>query len=131
MGRGSIIYVMKFLCLIYLNEAEMAALPPAEMNALNEQHLDLNDRLRASGHFIEAEALEPAAAATCLRLRRGRVTVTDGPYAETKELVAGFYLIEAEDRAEAIRIAAQFPSAPLATVEIRPVRQLIVPGRSP
>lgn len=122
---------MKFLCLIYLNEQEMAALPAVEMNALNEQHLDLNDRLRASGHFIEAEALEPAAAATCLRLRHGRISITDGPYAESKELVAGFYLIEAEDREEAIRIAAQFPSAPLATVEIRPVRQLIVPGRSP
>jgi hypothetical protein len=120
---------MRYLCLIYLNEDEMDALPPAEVNRLNEQHLALNDRLRQSGHFIEAEALEPAAAASCIRLRGGKVTVTDGPFAETKELVAGFYLIEAGDREEATRIALQFPSAPLATIEIRPVRQLIVEGR--
>jgi hypothetical protein len=120
---------MKYLCLIYLDEARMAALPTAEMNALNAGHLDLNDSLRASGHFIEAEALEPARAAATLRVRQGKATVTDGPFAESKEMVAGFYLIEARDREEAIRIASRFPSAPLATIEVWPTRQLVVDGR--
>jgi hypothetical protein len=120
---------VKFLCLIYLNEQEMDALPPGEMDALNRGHLDLNDRLRARGNFIEADALEPARAGAWLRLRKGKLAVTDGPFTETKELVAGFYLIDARDMPEAVEIAAQFPSAPHATIEIRPTRQLVVEGR--
>jgi hypothetical protein len=122
---------MKYLCLIYLNEQEMDALPAAEMNSLNARHLDLNDDLRASGHFIEAEALEPAATTACIRVRNGKAAVTDGPFAESKEMVAGFYLIEARDMPEAIQIAARFPSAPHGRVEVRPTRQLIVEGRGP
>ncbi|MGH7712277.1 MAG: YciI family protein, partial [Gemmatimonadaceae bacterium] len=85
-----------------------------------------NDSLRASGHFIEAEALEPAAATACVRGRRGQTQVTDGPFTEAKELVAGFYLIEARDLDEAVDIASRIPSAPLATIEVRPTRQLDV-----
>jgi hypothetical protein len=121
---------MRYLCLIYLNEKEMDALPAAEMDRLNAAHLDLNEALRKSGHFIEAEALEPAAATACVRIRNGKTAVTDGPFAETKEQVAGFYLIEARDLNEAIQVAAKFPSAPLATVEVRAVRPLVVEGRS-
>jgi hypothetical protein len=117
---------MKFLCLIYLDEEKMNALPPAEMSSLNARHLALNDDLRQSGHFVEAEALEPAATTARLRVRSGKTSVLDGPFAETKELVAGFYLIEARDRAEAIGIASRFPSAPLGTIEVHPTRQLIV-----
>ena len=117
---------MKYLCLIYLDEKQMDAMPEADMNALNARHLDLNDRLRQSGHFIEAEALEPAAATACVRVREGKTTVTDGPFAETKELVAGFYLIEARHLSEAVQIASRIPSAPLGTVEVRPARQLVV-----
>jgi len=120
---------MKYLCLIYLNESQMDALPAGEMNTLNVKHLELNDRLRVSGHFIEAEALQPSGEAACVRVRQGKVSVTDGPFAETKELVAGFYLIEARDLKEAVEIAARFPSAPLGTVEVRATRQLIVDGR--
>jgi hypothetical protein len=122
---------MKYLFLIYLDEKEMEAMPAGDMDALNARHLDLNDRLRESGHFIEAEALEPAGTAACVRVRRGKVSVTDGPFTETKELVAGFYLIDARDREEAIQIAAKIPSAPLGTVEVRAARQLIVEGRQP
>jgi hypothetical protein len=119
---------MKYLCLIYLDEAEMEALPAQEMDALNAGHLDLNDELRRSGHFIEAEALQPYR--ETVRLRQGkRVTVTDGPFAETKELVAGFYLLEARDIDEAAEIAARFPGGRHGTVEVRPCRELIVPGR--
>ncbi|HYC36104.1 MAG TPA: YciI family protein [Usitatibacter sp.] len=119
---------MRYLCLIYLDEGMLAAMPQKEMDALNQRHLDLNDELVQAGHFIEAEALTPAASSTCLRVRNGRVGVTDGPYAETKEMVAGFYLIEARDLNEAIQVASRLPSAPLGTVEVRPCRDLEVNG---
>lgn len=119
---------MRYLCLIYLDEAEMAALPAGEMDALNAGHLDLNDELRRTGHFIEAEALRPSGEA--VHLRRGkRAAVTDGPFTESKELVAGFYLLEARDIDEAAEIASRFPGGRHGTVEVRPCRELIVPGR--
>ena len=117
---------MRYLCLIYLNEDEMNALPAEEMRRLNVGHLELNERLRASGHLVEAEALDPAATAVTVRPRRERTTVIDGPFTEAKELVAGFYLIEAADMSEAIGIAAQFPGAQHGAVEIRRVRPLPV-----
>jgi hypothetical protein len=120
---------MRYLCLIYLDEQQMDAMPAREMDALNTRHLDFNDDLRRSGHFVEAEALEPVRRAAALRLRQGRPTITDGPFTEAKEVVAGFYLIEARDRDEALQIAARIPSAPLATIEVWPTRQLIVEGR--
>jgi len=119
---------MRYLCLIHLDESELAAMPEKEMNALNARHLEFNDRLLDSGHFIEAEALQPAAATTCVRVRNGKATLTDGPYAETKEMVAGFYVIEARDLNEAIQVASRIPSASLGTVEVRPCRDLEVDG---
>lgn len=122
---------MKYLCLIYLDEKRMDAMSAGDMSALNAEHLDLNDGLRKSGHFVEAEALAPASATACVRVRHGKVSVTDGPFAESKELVAGFYLIEAHDLSEAVEVAARIPSAPLGTVEVRPTRQLVVDGTHP
>ena len=119
---------MKYLCLIYLDEKQLAAIPEAEMDKLNRRHLELNQDLLKSGHFIEAEALEPSGASTCIRIRNGRTTLTDGPYAETKEMVAGFYFIEARDLNEAIQVASRFPSAPMGTIEVRPCRNLVVDG---
>ena len=119
---------MRYLCLIYLDEKQLAAMPQAEMDALNERHLALNEDLLKSGHFVEAEALTPGSSATCIRVRNGRTAVTDGPYAETKEMVAGFYLVEARDLNEAISVAARLPAAPLGTVEVRPCRDLEVGG---
>jgi hypothetical protein len=119
---------MRYLCLIYIDEKRLAAVPVDEMDALNRRHLDLNEELLASGHFIEAEALTPAASATCVRPRNGRHTVTDGPYAETKEMVAGFYLVEARDLNEAIQVAARLPGGELGVVEVRPCRDLEVGG---
>jgi hypothetical protein len=119
---------MKFLCLIHLNEKELDAMPADEMNSLNARHLEFNSGLRKSGHFIEAEALEPAAATARVRVRKGKTSVTDGPFAETKEIVAGFYLIEARDLREATEIASRIPSATLGTVEVRETRKLIVDG---
>jgi hypothetical protein len=119
---------MRYLCLIYHDERELGALPESEMSALNARHLAFNEEILSSGHFIEAEALQPAAAATCLRVRNGKVSLTDGPYMETKEMVAGFYLIEARDLNEAIAVASKLPSAPLGTIEVRPCRDLEVHG---
>jgi len=114
--------------MIYLNEKEMAAMPATDMNSLNARHLDFNNGLRKSGNWIEAEALEPAGTAACVRVRKGKVSVTDGPFAEAKEHIGGFYLIEAPDLTEAARIASKIPSAALGTVEVRPTRKLIVDG---
>ena len=119
---------MRYLCLIYLNEKELAAMPQKDMDELNRRHLELNEDLLGSGHFIEAEALTPGASATCVRVRNGRKTMTDGPYAETKEMVAGFYVIEARDLNEAIAVAARLPAAPLGVVEVRPCRDLEIDG---
>jgi hypothetical protein len=106
----------------------LAALPRERLEELNRGHLELNEDLLASGHFIEAEALAPGANAVCIRSRNGRAGVTDGPYAETKEMVAGFYLIEARDLNEAIQVASRFPGGRLGTVEVRPCRDLEVDG---
>src|SRR5258708_40303562 len=76
---------MRYLCLIYLDEKELAAMPEGQVNTLNARHLEFNDGLLASGQFIEAEALETGSATTCLRVRQGKSAFTDGPYAETKE----------------------------------------------
>jgi hypothetical protein len=119
---------MRYLCLIHHDESRLAAMPPRDMDALNAEHLAFNDALLESGHFIEAEALQPAAAATCVRVRNGKPVLTDGPFAETKEMVSGFYLIEARDLNEAIQVAARIPSISLGTVEIRPCRDLEVDG---
>jgi hypothetical protein len=117
---------MKYLCLIHLDEEKMDAMPDKEMRELNAKHLAFNEGLRKSGHFVEADALEPGRTTSTIRVRQGKTSVTDGPFAESKELVAGFYLIEARDQAEAVEIASRIPSAPLGTIEVRPTRQLIV-----
>ena len=119
---------MRYLCLIYLDERQFETVSEAEGNALNARHLELNEQLLKSGHFIEAEALGPASETTCVRIRNKKVTLTDGPFMETKELVAGFYLVEARDLNEAVNIAARIPSAPMGTIEVRPCRDLIVDG---
>ena len=120
---------MKYLCLIYLDEEQLNAMPAKEMSDLNAEHLDLNDGLRDSGHFLTAEALEPAKASACVRVRGGKASVIDGPFTESKELVAGFYLLEAADMKEALDLAARIPAARIGTVEVRPARQLVVEGR--
>lgn len=119
---------MRYLCLIYLDEKELATMTEAQMSALNARHLAFNEEILKSGQFIEAEALQPAAASTCLKVRNGKVGLTDGPYMETKEMVAGFYFIEARDLNEAIQVASKIPSAPLGTIEVRPCRDLEVDG---
>ena len=121
---------MKYLCLIHLDEQQLAAIPPAEVSTLNAAHWDVNDRFRTTSNFIVAEALEPSTNSKCVRVRNGKATITDGPFIESKEMIAGFYLLEAETLEEATRLASQIPSVGLGTIEVRPCRQLIVEGRA-
>ncbi len=119
---------MRYLCLIYLDEERLGSMAGAEVNALNARHLEFNKGLLSDGRFVEAEALEPVRTTALVRVRNGRASVTDGPYAETKEQVAGFYFIEARDFNEAIEVAARIPAASLGAVEVRPCRDLVVDG---
>ncbi len=108
---------MKYLCLVYLEEEKLRAVPDSEC-------LDCGNGLRASGVLVAAEALRPVDTATTVRVRNGKVAITDGPFAETKEQLAGFYLIDAADLDQAIQIAAKIPPAREGSIEIRPVREL-------
>lgn len=115
---------MKYLCLIYYDEATLDAMPAAEFDALVNSALAYDEQMRASGHYIASDALEPVKSAITLRVRGERVSVTDGPFAETKEQLGGFVLIEARDLDDAIRIASRIPPARLGCVELRPVKTL-------
>jgi hypothetical protein len=108
---------MKYLCLVYLEDEKLRAVPDRECQ-------NCGDGLRASGVLWAAEALKPIETATTVRVRNGKVMVTDGPFAETKEQLAGFYLIDAADLDEAIEVASKIPPAREGSIEVRPVREL-------
>lgn len=112
---------MKYVCLIYDAEQELARMSPAETDAFMGEYFALSDDLARSGHLRGGEELQPVATATSIRLRNGRITTTDGPFAETREQLGGFFLIEAQDLNEAIAIASRIPSVRTGTVEVRPV----------
>jgi hypothetical protein len=112
---------MKYLCLIYAEEREMYARPAAELEAIAGECVDFDARLKQHGQFVGCERLQPVRTAATVRLRDGKASVTDGPFAETKEQLAGFYLVDARDLNEAIRIASGIPPARLGCVEVRPV----------
>ena len=108
---------MKYLCLVYGGEQEIAGMSDNEC-------LDWSDTLRKSGRHLAAEALEPVRTARTVRVRNGKTSVTDGPFTETKEFLAGFYLVDAASLDEAIEIAAKIPPARVGSIEVRPVREL-------
>ena len=108
---------MKYLCLVYLDEKRLGELPDEECVAFDTE-------IRESGHCIASEALQPVHTATTVRMRNGQLSVTDGPFAETKEQLAGFYMIEAKDLNEAIQIASRIPPARVGSIEVRPVRPI-------
>ena len=115
---------MRYLCLVHGDPAVWSRMSKMESAAFDDEHLAYDDTLKAGGHLVANNALEPAENATIVRVRDGRVSTTDGPFAETKEQVGGFILIEARDLNEAIRLAAGIPSARLGSVEVRAVRYL-------
>ncbi|HEX6057455.1 MAG TPA: YciI family protein [Gemmatimonadaceae bacterium] len=112
---------MKYLCLIYDDEKKVAGMPQSESDAFMGEYFAFTEDIRKSGHYIAGEALHPVETATTVRLRNGRLSTTDGPFAETKEQLGGFYLIEAADLNDAIRVAAKIPSARIGSIEVRPV----------
>ena len=108
---------MKYLCLVYLDENRLHELP-------DEDCVEYDASIRESGHCIASEALQSVQTATTVRVRNGKMSITDGPFAETKEQLAGFYMIEARDLNEAIQIASKIPPARVGSVEVRPVRPI-------
>jgi len=108
---------LKYLCLVYGDEKEIGAMTDDECMAYDQS-------LRTAGQCIASEALQPVRTAATVRVRNGKVSVRDGPFAETKECLAGFYLIEAVNLEDAIQIAAKMPPAQVGSVEVRPIREL-------
>jgi hypothetical protein len=116
---------MKYMLLVYHNEEQFAALGETTHTAMLEESIRLAHRVRSRGQYLAAP-LQPTSTATCIRVRDHKTVVTDGPYMETHEQLAGYFLIEAKDLDEAIGIAVKVPGAKIGTVEIRPIRD--VPG---
>ena len=114
---------MKYLCLIYDQEKTLHAMAKPESDALMGEYVAFTRAIRASGHYLGGNDLQPTGNATTIRVRNGRMSTTDGPFAETKEQLGGYYLIEAKDLNEAIQIAARIPSAKLGSIEVRPIQE--------
>lgn len=116
---------MKYLCLAYEEEQVLTSLSRREWDALRRETIDYVESLQMNGHLIITNALKSAQTATMVRVRKGALSVTDGPFAETKEQLGGFFLIEARDLDEAIEIAAQWPSARFGSIEVRPIEETL------
>ena len=114
---------MKYMCIAYEEEGKLNELSEPEWHALRRETLDYVGRLRDSGRLILTYPLQSATTASTVRVRDGRLSVTDGPFAETKEQIGGFFLIEAGSFDEAIEIAAKWPSARIGTIEVRPIEE--------
>src|SRR3954468_8569570 len=112
---------MKYLCLIYENEKNFETLSPADGEAIMNEYFAFTEGIRRSGQYVAGEALQPTATATTVKVRNGKVSTTDGPFAETKEQLGGFYMIEAKDLNDAIQVAAKIPAARSGSIEVRPL----------
>jgi hypothetical protein len=114
---------MRYLCLIYDEEKRLGTMSKSESDAFMGEYFAFTEGIRTSGHFLGGEALQPIQMATTVRVRNGKVSTTDGPFAETKEQLGGFYLIKARDLNDAIQVASKIPAARLGSVEVRPIRE--------
>ena len=115
---------MKYLCLIYTDESSFGKMSPDELGTMRKDYGVYTQDITASGHYIGGNALESVTTATTVRVRNGKVSTTDGPYAETKEQLAGYYLIEAKDLNDAIQVGSRIPGARFGAIEVRPVRPM-------
>ena len=115
---------MKYIVLIYADPKLLAELPPAEFNATMRDCLTHADEMQRDGKLLQTEMLEDTRTARSIRVRNGKKAILDGPFAETKEVLGGFNIIEARDMEEAVRIAEQFPWSQLGSVEVRPIREV-------
>ncbi len=117
---------MQYLLLVYTDPALLSELPSEEYDALMRGCLQHADELKASGTLVQSQQLQPAPRARSLRVRAGQSSITDGPFAETKEMLAGFNLIEADSMEEAVRIAHEFPWSRFGCIEVRPVHDMAI-----
>jgi hypothetical protein len=115
---------MKYLCLVYLEEKTLHAMPQSERVALSNESMAYCDGLQKQGQLLAASPLHPVETATTVRVREGKTTTTDGPFAETKEQLGGFLMLDVPDLNDAIRVAAHFPAARFGSVEVRPMKEL-------
>lgn len=121
---------MKFMCIAHEEERKLNQLSRVEWQALRQETLDYVEALRKQGRLIITQALRSPTTASIVRIRNGELSVTDGPFAETKEQIGGFFLIEASDLQEAIKVAARWPSAAIGSIEVRPIEEeLRIAGR--
>lgn len=121
---------MKYVALVYYDENIMKQMSQQEWDELNRECLACVEKLDSEGHFITGEPLYPVETATTVRVRNEKVTATDGPFAETREQLAGFYLLEARNLDEAVRLAGGIPPARHGSIELRPVRDLLPEGNA-
>jgi hypothetical protein len=115
---------MKFMLLVYNDPTLLDAMPASQFDSEMRDCLDHADELQSNGHLLESQQLEPVRTARSVRVRGGKLSVTDGPFAETKEILGGFNIIEAESMEEAVRIASEFPWIKTGCIEVRPVRDI-------
>jgi len=114
---------MKYLCLIYDDEKKWETMSKAEADAYMGEYFAFTNGVKASGHYIGGNALQPVATATTVRSRNGKLSTTDGPFAETKEQLGGYYLIEARDLNDALQVAQKIPSVRTGSIEVRPIQE--------
>jgi hypothetical protein len=122
-GRVRKEYPMQYLCLIYEDEKAWQTMSPADAERILGEYHAYTESISRSGHFAGGNALQPTHTATTVRVRQGKVATTDGPFAETKEQLGGYYLLKARDLNEAIQLAARIPGARFGSVEVRPVME--------
>ncbi|MDH4154363.1 MAG: YciI family protein [Nitrospira sp.] len=115
---------MKYLLLVHHNEEAFNKIPEAKRKEMLAESIQLCHQLNLNGQYVHASPLQGEATGTIVRVREGKPMVTDGPFMETKEQLAGYFLVDAKDREEAIRIAERVPGARIGTVEVRPVREI-------
>lgn len=116
---------MQYLLLIYDPEKHWQTMPEAERGKLHGEYMQFTQDIQKSGHFVGGNALQPTHTATSVRVRDGKAAQTDGPFAETREQLGGYYLINAKDLDEATKIAARIPSAKFGTIEVRPIMDMM------
>jgi len=114
---------MKYLCLVYLEEKALHAFPQSERISLHNESMVYCDELQKNGQLLGASPLHPVETATTVRVRAGKVSTTDGPFAETKEQLGGYLLIDVRDLNDAVRIASKFPVAQFGSIEVRPIKE--------
>src|SRR5262245_28194138 len=114
--------IMRYLCLIYSEEKTWSGMAKDQLDSMMGEYFAFTDGIKKSGHYVGGDALQPTTAATTVRVRNGKLSTTDGPFAETKEQLGGYYLIDAKDLNDAIQVASKIPSARLDSIEVRPIQ---------